>query len=221
MRVTQARAYLVMELVDGPSALNMLRNGGPLPLPQALWIAEQVAMALAAAHTIGIVHRDVKPANVLVSPEVHAKLTDFGIAKDVNSVGSLTASGTGLGTLAYVSPEQAVQASGVDHRADVYSLGATLYHLIGGQPPFGSRVTGKIVREILEQPPRPLSSLRADCPGDVVDLVHQMLEKAPEARPASAEEVRASLHELIARFWPNYRPREAPPWSLSDSVVEE
>jgi hypothetical protein len=183
-RVHDGRALLVMELVEGPSARDLVVQGGPLPLGRALGIAEDVARGLAIAAQAGIVHRDVKPANIIVGPDGRAKLCDFGMAKDLGGqVAALTRTGQGLGTMAYLPPEQVAGAKHVDPRADVYSLGATLYHLLAGRPPFEPTTASSLDR-ILEAPPPPLAAARPDCPLEVVALVEAMLAKDPAGRPA-------------------------------------
>ena len=199
--VAGGRSFLVMELVDGPSAKDRL-TGGPFEIAEALKIGEEVARGLQAAHEAGVIHRDVKPANILLGPK-NAKLGDFGIAKDLDALVSLTLLGEGLGTLAYVSPEQATEAKLVDPRTDLYSLGATLYHLIAGIPPFMPRD----VKELVEDMDRPAPSLlayRPECPQDVADAIHPLLQKAPHARPASAALVAAELARLRQRHWPEW-----------------
>jgi serine/threonine protein kinase len=182
LREQDERAFSVLELVEGPSVREVLQRG-PLPIPHALRIAEDVARALAAASEEGIVHRDVKPANILLSPVGVAKLCDFGIAKDLDStLGSLTASGMGLGTMAYLPPEQVSAARHVEPSADVYSLGATLYHMIAGRPPFRP-TTAASLAQILREEPAPLNSLRPDAPGPVVAAVRALMAKAPDDRP--------------------------------------
>jgi serine/threonine-protein kinase len=195
------------ELVDGPSAREVV-DRGPLSVPAALWIAEDVARALVAASAAGVVHRDVKPSNVLITPEGVAKLCDFGIAKDLQStLRTLTASGAGMGTLAYLAPEQASQAKHVDARADLYALGATLYHLLAGRPPFRPRGADALLA-LVEQPPPPLGAARPDCPPEVARLVHAMLAKRPEERPplwGVPDQLRA-LREHLAPGVPRSRP---------------
>jgi len=182
-RIHEGRALLVMELVLGPSARDLVQ-AGPLPLGKALSIAEDVARAVAAAAQVGIVHRDIKPANVLIGPDGRAKLCDFGVAKDLDALRTtLTRTGQGLGTMAYLPPEQVAQARDVDSLADVYSLGATLYHLLAGRPPF-LPTTAESLQRILVDPPPPLAALRPDCPPEVAALVTAMLAKEPEGRPA-------------------------------------
>lgn len=184
VRVVFGRVYLIMELVNGPSAKDRLA-GGPLPLAEVARIGLDVANALQAAHKAGVVHRDIKPANILLAPNGPAKLSDFGIAKELDSVESLTSTGEGLGTLAYVSPEQATEARSVTPCTDIYGLGATLYHLVAGRPPF-LPTSAKVLLQIIDQPPPPLVGYRPDCPTDLAALIHAMLEKDPARRPITA-----------------------------------
>jgi serine/threonine protein kinase len=202
VRLVGDRIYLVMELVNGVSAKDRL-YGGSMSVPEALKIGEDVARGLIAAHAVGVVHRDVKPANILLTSEGSAKLSDFGIAKELDSMESLTSTGEGLGTLAYVSPEQAQEAKAVTHKTDLYSLGATIYHLIGGRPPFIPS-SAKVLLAILDQAPPSLQTLSQDLPPGVVYLVHHMLEKAAEDRPPSAEYVAGELKRLREENYPNF-----------------
>lgn len=197
VRIEEGQVYMIMELVEGRTADALLRSGA-LPLASALWVGEQVGRALAAAHQVGVVHRDVKPANVFVAADGSAKLGDWGIAKVLHATGSLTASGRGMGTLAYVAPEQAEDAKRVSPAADLYGLGATLYHMLAGKPPFNATNNPNIFTEIFEDDPPPLRKLRPDCPPGVARLVHRLLEKDPEDRPPSAAVVAQKLGELRA-----------------------
>jgi len=215
VRLSDGRFYLIMELVNGLSAKDKL-YGGPLSIPEALLIGEQVALGLSAAHAAGIVHRDIKPANILITPEGRAKLSDFGIAKELNSMESLTATGEGLGTLAYVSPEQATEAKTVDTRTDVYSLGATVYHLIAGRPPFIPQ-SAKVLLAILDQPAPSLAAAAPHCPPEVADYIHQMLEKDPAGRPSDAASVATRLRRLREKHFPEFSPNKPPGWSLEES----
>jgi hypothetical protein len=197
-RIQNGRPYLLLELVSGLSAMERLREG-PLPISDALEIGEHVARALVALQEQDVIHRDVKPSNILLSADGIAKLSDFGIAKDLHSDAGLTQKGTGLGTFSYMAPEQFEEARSVTAAADIYGLGATLYHLIAGRPAFiyshGVNPT-LLVREILTKSPPPLRDLRKDCPGEVADFVRRMLSKDPAARPGPAEFVETMLRKL-------------------------
>ena len=129
--------FYVMPFVDGESLRDRLNREGKLPLADALRIARDVADALGYAHGRGVVHRDIKPENILLEAG-HAVVADFGIARAVDAAGSesLTQAGMIIGTPAYMSPEQATADAAIDHRADIYSLGATMYEMLSGQPPF-------------------------------------------------------------------------------------
>ncbi len=193
------QAWIVLELVPGPSVEGALRAGRPAPA-RALELAEHVARALAAAAAAGVVHRDVKPANVLLHPSGAAKLTDFGIAKDfAGTVRSLTLSGMGLGTLAYMAPEAIDGAKHVTPAADLYSLGAMLFELLAGRPPFVVRSPEQLV-QAAQQPAPPLEQLVPGCPPDLAALVAALLAKEAWDRPASAAEVAERLAALRARL---------------------
>jgi serine/threonine-protein kinase len=200
VRVVGDRCYIIMELVQGPSAKDRLGQG-QMAIVEALKIGEDIALALAAAADAGIVHRDVKPGNILIGNDGRAKLADFGIAKvvDSSSIRPLTATGDGLGTLAYVSPEQAENAKQVDRRTDIYGLGATIYHLIAGRPPF-LPTSARVLLDILDKPPPPIQESRSECPEDIAVLVHRMLEKDPNKRPQSAREVAMVLKDVRQRL---------------------
>ncbi|MBX3472090.1 MAG: protein kinase [Planctomycetes bacterium] len=221
VRMVYGRACLIMELINGPSAKDRLA-GGALPIAQVVRIGLDVANALQAAHKVGVVHRDIKPANILLVPDGPAKLSDFGIAKELDSVESLTATGEGLGTLAYVSPEQATEARSVTPKTDLYGLGATLYHLAAGRPPF-LPTSAKVLLEIMDRPPPPVTSFRPDCPSDLAALIHQLLEKDPARRPASAA---AAGERLLGLHLRHLQHRKGPTdlgrtSDLSDDIVTE
>jgi serine/threonine protein kinase len=195
-------AFIVMEFVQGPSARDHISRGS-VPVAEALRIAEDMAKGLAAAAEVGIVHRDVKPANVLLCPEGVAKLADFGMAKDLEStLTMLTVTGEGLGSLAYIPPEQLDEAKYADPRSDVYSLGASLYHLLAGVPPFNPTDPQSLF-ELAEAPPPPLLSLRPDVPPPIVALVDLMLEKDPDDRPPPWDVV-GRLTQLREQLYPGY-----------------
>ena len=177
--------YVAMERVPGQSANDLIRAGA-LPVERALHIGHGVAQALVALAEARLVHRDIKPANVLVTPDDVAKLADFGLVKDMDEVVStLTATGVGLGTLAYAAPEQLRNAKEADLRADVYGLAATLFELVAGRVPI--RVDGpNDVLKLFHEVPLPLRTLAPDCPVEVEELIADALRKDPRDRPDGA-----------------------------------
>ncbi|MBL4845747.1 MAG: protein kinase [Planctomycetes bacterium] len=214
VRLADGRIFLIMELVNGLSVKDRL-FGGPLTIPESIQIGEEVALGLAAAHAAGIVHRDIKPANILLTPEGRAKVGDFGIAKEMDGIESLTATGEGLGTLAYVSPEQATEAKEVSFKTDIYSLGATIYHMIAGRPPF-LPTSAKVLLEILDVPAPSILVHRPECPPEIAAVIDGMLVKDPTKRaPESASEVASLLRALRKEHYPNHE--QTPEWSIADS----
>jgi len=190
--------YLVMEYVEGGSLRELLATTGPLPVGRALSIAAQVARGLEAAARLGIIHRDIKPDNILLDADGTPKLADLGLAKLLgpSDGASLTHTGTSVGTPGYISPEQAQDSKSVDARADLYSLGATLYHMLTGEPPYsGSSAFAVMMKHVQEPIPDP----RARNPGlpePVVELLVRLLAKAPRDRPQTAAELARCLEEL-------------------------
>jgi serine/threonine protein kinase len=159
------RDYLVMELVEGESLQQRIRRDGPLPIDEAVQITLQLCDALAYAHARGVIHRDLKPHNVLLTPAGVAKLTDFGLGKVLNQSQSLTQTGEVMGTPAYMPPEQAEgDKAAMGPCADVYSLGATLYALLAGRPPFRAPTAMNLLHAVLTKAPEPLSKHRPDVP---------------------------------------------------------
>ncbi|HEX6520990.1 MAG TPA: serine/threonine-protein kinase [Streptosporangiaceae bacterium] len=180
-------AYLVMELVDGDPLSAILARTGRLSADATLDLVGQAARALDAAHQAGIVHRDIKPGNILVAPGGTAKITDFGIATAVRAAQAshLTQTGMVMGTAMYVSPEQATGAP-VTASSDIYSLGVVAFECLAGRPPFTANEPLAIAYAHKHDPVPPLPP---DVPPPVVDLVNAMLAKTPDGRPASAREV--------------------------------
>ena len=187
--------FYVMAVADGDTLAQRLDSQGRLPVDEAVRLGGEVAEALAYAHRHGVVHRDVKPANVLLEGG-HAVLTDFGIARSTAATapGRLTATGVTLGTAEYMSPEQCSGDSEVDERSDVYSLGCVLHHMLAGRPPFTGRSTAAVVAQQLRDAPPPLRSLRPDVPPWLQATVLRALEKDPARRHPSAEAMREALH---------------------------
>ncbi len=191
-----ARLWMVLELVRGGNlADEMKRWGGTVPVRRALGFARQIAQGLAHAHGQGIVHRDVKPTNVLLMPEPDpiAKLTDFGIAK-LSDATPHTQAGTLIGSARYMSPELAAGEAG-DERADAYALGVTIFELIAGRAPFEGEVRSILARQISEPAP-PLREHAPAAPKALESLVARLLAKHPEERPAAMASVAAELADL-------------------------
>ena len=182
-------AYLVMELLDGPSCAELIASGRSLSLGEVERIGAGIAKGLAAAHATGVVHRDIKPGNVVVSRGVPT-IVDFGIARlEQEATTALTAPQTTIGTAAYMSPEQAMGRH-VGPASDVYSLGALLIALASGSPPFGSSNALALMRAHIDDPPPSLADLRDDAPPRLTALLQRMLAKDPARRPTAAEVAR-------------------------------
>jgi serine/threonine-protein kinase len=184
--------FIVMEYVDGRALSAVLRDPTPLPPRQIATIGAGVAAALAFAHRHGVIHRDVKPGNVLITPEGEVKVTDFGIARAVNTEESLTQTGAVMGTAAYFSPEQA-EGKGVDSRSDIYSLGVVLYEMSVGRPPFtGDSPVAVASKHVRDTPVLPREANPA-VPAALEAVVMKSMAKNPDDRYATAEELRADL----------------------------
>jgi Flp pilus assembly protein TadD/tRNA A-37 threonylcarbamoyl transferase component Bud32 len=180
--------YLVMEYVASVSLAEKLHPQGPLPLREILSIGQQVANGLAAAHQQGLVHRDVKPANVLLEYATdRVKLTDFGLARAIDDA-SLTAEGIIAGTPSYMSPEQA-RAEPVDHRSDLFSLGSVLYAMCTGQSPFVGSASLGVLKKVIDESPQPIRQLNSDIPEWLTALIDKLMAKQPADRFQSAAEV--------------------------------
>jgi serine/threonine-protein kinase len=184
--------FIVMEYIDGRSLSAVLRDPQRLPPNQIAQIGAGVAAALAFAHRHGVVHRDVKPGNILITPEGEVKVTDFGIARAVNTEESLTQTGAVMGTAAYFSPEQA-EGKTVDARSDIYSLGVVLYEMAVGHPPFtGDSPVAVASKHVRDDPVLPRAAYPA-CPAALEAVIMKAMAKDPAARYGSAEELRADL----------------------------
>jgi serine/threonine protein kinase len=200
-------AYIVMELVDGPTLRRIIDDVGGLPVRDVLRIGEQVADALDAAHRAGLVHRDVKPANVLVPERGPVKVTDFGIAKAVGT-DDLTRTGTVMGTARYLAPEQ-VNGHATDARTDVYGLGLLLFEMLCGHPPFGGDTEIATAMARLTTSAPSVRTDRPDAPAALDDVVHRCLARRPDARFESAR----AVHDALARVrtQPAQQPARAAP----------
>jgi serine/threonine-protein kinase len=193
-----ATAFIVMELVRGETLRHLLDARGPVPPRLAAGIGRQIADALAHAHAAGLIHRDIKPGNVLLdeserSEVPRVKVTDFGIAKAAESLGvDLTRTGVVLGTPRYLSPEQ-IEGFEPDARADLYALGVVLFEMLAGRPPFSGTTDMATAVQHLNAVPPDVRSLQPAVPAPFSDLVHALLAKRPADRPPSAAVVRQAL----------------------------
>ena len=187
--------YLAMEFVDGPSLQQILRKKQTLSPEATVDCGRQVLAGLAAAHAAGIIHRDVKPANILRSATGTYKLTDFGLARSFERAENLTMTGTLLGTVSYLAPEVA-GGDEATASSDLYSLGVTLYQMLAGTTPFGDGTALKLLRQIAAEDPPPLSGLRDDIPEALASWLMKLLARDPADRFASATAALAALETL-------------------------
>ena len=189
--------FIAMEYVDGPSLSQVIRRDGPLHPRRAAEIADEVAAALGFAHSRGVVHRDVKPGNVLLTATGQSKVTDFGIARALSSPDDdLTQAGSVMGTATYFSPEQA-QGLPVDPRSDLYSLGVVLYEMVTGRPPFSGETPLSIAYKHVQDQPAPPSTIVPDLPHGLEAIIMKLLQKKPDDRYPSAEALRADLKRYL------------------------
>ncbi len=198
--------YIVMAFVDGGSLKEMILRG-PVDMDYALSIAAQVADALQHAHQRGLVHRDVKPNNILISRDGRPLLTDFGIAKAVHESTGLTRTGTSIGTPEYMAPEQ-IQGQKVDARTDIYALGIVLYEMLTGWTPFSTTTPVATLYKQVNEPPPPLRQANINIPAWLESVVLKALEKSPQDRFQQASDFAESLRQ---RRQPEKTPTPAPP----------
>ncbi len=191
-------SYIVQEYVPGLNLAQWIRKHGSPDLQTGLEWMQQIAGALHAAADAGIVHRDVKPENIMITRGGAAKITDFGLAQLTLAEGgktNLTQAGTTLGTPLYMSPEQ-IQGERLDHRSDQYSFGVTCYQMFAGQPPFSGRNAMAVAVQHLKEQPTPLASRRSDLPAELCQLIHRMLEKKASNRYQDPSELAAALKQV-------------------------
>jgi eukaryotic-like serine/threonine-protein kinase len=191
------RQFIVFEHVAGENLKAVIDREGPLPVDRAVRLACQIGQALSFAHQLGIVHRDVKPHNVLIDANGTAKVTDFGIARAVDADDALTATGTVLGTGQYLSPEQANGGRG-DERSDQYSLGVVAYELLAGEPPYSGDSLMAVAMRHVRDPVPSVRDRRPDVPQRVDAVIAKAMAKRPEDRFASMEALTAALESCLA-----------------------
>ncbi|MET9069499.1 serine/threonine-protein kinase [Streptosporangium sandarakinum] len=209
------RRFMVMELLTGRTLAAELAARGPLPVAETCLLLAQAAAGLAAAHRAGVVHRDVKPANLHLSGDGTLKIVDFGLARIAGEAARLTTAGTIVGTAAYLAPEQ-IGESGGEAACDLYGLGCVAYELLCGRPPFIGSVP-ELVHQHVHRSPDPLGAHRPGVPAELERLIMAMLAKNPGERPAGAEQVRQvldgiarSVHTPVRPAAPTARPAGPP-----------
>jgi TolB-like protein/Flp pilus assembly protein TadD len=192
--------YFMMPFVQGESLRVRLARHGEMPISEAVRVLREIASALAYAHAHGVVHRDIKPDNVLFSDDA-TMVTDFGVAKALSASsngdqGGVTSLGVALGTPAYMAPEQATADPSTDHRADIYAFGVLAYEVLTGQPPFIGRSTAQLLAAQVQEAPEPIARRRSNVPPALAALVMRCLEKRPADRPQSAADVVHILDDI-------------------------
>jgi tRNA A-37 threonylcarbamoyl transferase component Bud32 len=192
--------YIVMEYVEGETLSSCLK-AGPLDFKMVIEIGKQTAEALAEAHEQGVVHRDIKPSNIMITRRGRVKVLDFGLAKLVPLTDSrerldLTEPGVLLGTVNYMSPEQALGQAEVTHLSDIFSLGVVLYEAVTGRLPFEGDTYFQTIEAVTKRAPEPIKQYRKDVPGQLVSIINRMLEKSPDQRYQSAAEVARDLAQI-------------------------
>jgi TolB-like protein/lipoprotein NlpI/tRNA A-37 threonylcarbamoyl transferase component Bud32 len=210
---TDGLLFYIMPYVEGESLRQRLEREKQLPVDEALRIAREVADALDHAHRHGVVHRDVKPGNILMV-EGHAVVTDFGVARAISEAGGekITATGLAVGTPAYMSPEQASGERDLDVRSDIYALGCVLYEMLAGEPPLtGATPTATAAKRVTDRP-TPLGAMRSTVPEKLESLVEKTLAVSPADRPATARQLAKELAKLRGKAEPAARTSRAGRW---------
>ena len=192
------KQFIVFELIEGDNLKELVERGGPLPVRRTLELGLEVGRALAFAHGQGLIHRDVKPQNVLLNDEGRAKVTDFGIARSLDAVGH-TETGTVLGTSHYIAPEQA-RGEQVDAQTDIYSFGVVLYELLTGELPYPGDNFLTVAMKHVNDPSPSVLDRRPDTPLRLASLIERCMAKLPADRPASMDEVVAELEACLAEL---------------------
>ncbi|MHC4778770.1 MAG: protein kinase domain-containing protein [Planctomycetota bacterium] len=199
----KAHLFLAMEFVDGETMENIMTDRKVLPVQEATGIVYEVAKALEAAHAENIIHRDIKPDNIMVGKKGFVKVTDFGLAKSQERGKKITRVGMILGTPYYIAPDQ-VQGKKLDIRTDIYSLGASFYYFVTGHRPFEEGTPAEIMLQHVEDPPVPPDYVNPQVPREVNDIIMKMMMKDPEERHQDPDEV-LNVLEPLSRIMPKRR----------------
>jgi serine/threonine-protein kinase len=203
-RTADGTFYYVMEYLPGHNIGEIVEGYGPIPAGRSVYLLDQVCAALGEAHGMGLVHRDIKPANIFCAYRGGVfdvvKLLDFGLAKptmDTNTDAQLTMAGTVTGSPLFMSPEQASGDDSIDARSDIYSLGAVMYYMLTGQPPFNADNPLKVMIAHASQEVTPPRRINSEIPAELEEIVLRCLEKDPEHRFQSISDLRAALRDLV------------------------
>jgi tRNA A-37 threonylcarbamoyl transferase component Bud32 len=192
--------FMALEFVEGRNLREYLEKKGTPEIPFGLRIMSQVAAALQRAAEHGIVHRDIKPDNILITRKGEVKVADFGLSRcfteDPDKATNITQSRVTMGTPLYMSPEQVEGKRGLDHRSDIYSFGVTCYHMFAGHPPFRGTSPFEVAVQHVQKEPDPLGEIRPDLPADLCTIIHKMMAKQPEARYQTAREIARDVNRL-------------------------
>jgi serine/threonine-protein kinase len=205
------RYFFIMEYVPGETVFKLIRKKGKLPEAKALDVARQVARGLRHAHKNGLIHRDIKPKNLMVTPEGTVKICDFGLAKDITSEDSLTRAGVVITSPAYASPEQCRGDAGVDHRSDMYALGITLFEMLTGKRPFEAETSTELLNLQVSKEPPPLRGMNALVSRTAEELVLKLLKKKPEDRFRSYDDIIAAIDAVLGAAPASLRRAPPPP----------
>ncbi|MCK4775049.1 MAG: serine/threonine-protein kinase, partial [Candidatus Krumholzibacteria bacterium] len=187
--------FIAMACYEGETLKERIARG-PLPIDEAVGIATQLCNALKQAHDVGIVHRDVKPANILIDPNGTVKVVDFGLAK-LRGVSKITMDASTVGTIGFMAPEQ-LKGEAVDHRADIWSLGIVLYHMLAGQSPWKGDYDQAVAYEVVNEPHRPLKEIKPDVPEQLQEIVEKALAKNPDDRYPNIDALSEDLSSAAA-----------------------
>ncbi|MEK7483238.1 MAG: serine/threonine-protein kinase, partial [Planctomycetota bacterium] len=213
--IFQDRHYYVMEFVSGCTIKELLKRQGTFKEYQAVAIVLQVIQGLEYAENYGIVHSDIKPENIMFSSNQTVKISDMGLAKSQDSATKVTVKGTVLGTPQYMAPEQATGKEKIDHRADIYSLGASFYHMLAGNPPFMGKNPIQVLSKVLSSEPPSIRSIRPDISEKTEGILKKMMAKNLELRYQHCSEVKRDLEALKAIL----KPCELPEVILAEELA--